>query len=241
MPRKILSLFGLFFFFNSISAFTQQENTFLLHKADSLFEIKRFTQSLDLYSELYRQNIYSPAMLLKMAYISEALKKKPETMYFLNAYYLSSGNQRTLTKMNEMAEKWEISGYEPDTNDIFYGFYYQYYNQIVLASFAFTALSFLLIIYLKKKNRTKTYAAGILFMMAITILFYLANYGSHYNKGVLFTDNVPAMAGPSPASKPLTRLHQGQRLVILKKNPDWTQIKWDGKPVYVRTHHIKTL
>src|ERR1041385_2293304 len=58
-----------------------------LKMADSLYLKKQYTQSLELYREIFDQHSYSPAMLLKMAYIEEGLGQNPMALYYINLYY----------------------------------------------------------------------------------------------------------------------------------------------------------
>jgi len=46
-----------------------------LKMADSLYGKKQYTQSLELYREIFNERNYSPAMLLRMAYIEEGLSQ----------------------------------------------------------------------------------------------------------------------------------------------------------------------
>jgi uncharacterized protein YgiM (DUF1202 family) len=59
-----------------------------LVKADSLFEQKKYTESFDLYEQILdEEQLASPKMLLKMAFIKEGLGDYSRALYFLNVYY----------------------------------------------------------------------------------------------------------------------------------------------------------
>src|SRR5690349_20257780 len=98
MASKIFSSFVLLLTSAWVSA---QSFDFQLELADSLFMEKKFTQSLEVYRQIYDQGAYSPAMLLKMAYVEEGLGHTARSLYYLDKYYLMSRDDRALEKMEE--------------------------------------------------------------------------------------------------------------------------------------------
>ena len=89
-----------------------QSHTAELKKADSLFQAKQYTQSFELYTSVLKEKQYSPAMLLKMAYIQEGLGHTSMSLYYLHLYYLASHDDQALTKMEEIASKNGLEGYQ---------------------------------------------------------------------------------------------------------------------------------
>src|SRR5882762_7573316 len=79
-----------------------QPNAYL-QKADELYKKKQFTQSFELYEQLFHQGKSSPAMLLKMAYIQEGLGHISRTLYYLTLYYKETRDERVLAKIDEIA------------------------------------------------------------------------------------------------------------------------------------------
>src|SRR5690349_20074349 len=79
-------------------AWAQSNNSPLLQHADSLFQQKRYTQSFEIYNKLFQSRQYSPAMLLKMAYVQEGLNRISQSAYYLNLYYLATQDESALTK-----------------------------------------------------------------------------------------------------------------------------------------------
>src|SRR3989337_2464064 len=98
----------------SLSTFqsSAQISGYRLKTADSLFQAKRYTQSLEHYEEILRQKQYSPAMLLKMAYVYEGLNQIGSAMYYLNLYYIATSDKSVLDKMDELATKYDLEGYQ---------------------------------------------------------------------------------------------------------------------------------
>src|SRR6185436_7100842 len=84
----------------------------VLAKADSLYSSKQYTQALDFYQLLHKSGQYTPAMLLKVAHIQEGLGRLGESLYYLNLYFLATDDQQALKKMEELAKKNNLEGYE---------------------------------------------------------------------------------------------------------------------------------
>src|SRR5689334_22771820 len=62
--------------------------------ADSLFRARQYSQSFELYKAILEQHYYSPAILLKMAYIQEGLGHLGRSMYYLNLYYQATDDKQ---------------------------------------------------------------------------------------------------------------------------------------------------
>src|SRR5688572_21789201 len=98
-----------------------------LKQADSLYLDKKYTQSLEHYQTILNQNEYTPAMLLKMAHIQEGLNRIGQALYYLNLYYLASNDKTVLTKMEELATRYNLEGYENTDADRALSFYHDYH------------------------------------------------------------------------------------------------------------------
>src|SRR5688572_27345504 len=79
-----------------------QTSSFRLKTADSLFQSRQYIQSFEHYEQILKQNQYTPAMLLKMAYVQEGLKHNGLALYYLNLYYLTTRDKTALEKMSEL-------------------------------------------------------------------------------------------------------------------------------------------
>ena len=101
--QNYLSIFCLFFLTGALNfsqpVYAQNFNA-SLKAADSLYQKKEYLRSLAVYKETLKTGRqYSPQMLLKMAYMEEALHHFSESMYYLNLYYNLHPNRNVLRKM----------------------------------------------------------------------------------------------------------------------------------------------
>src|SRR5688572_32178846 len=112
MQRQVLKILFtiqcLSYFFGAQGQIT----SFRLQQADSLYEKKQYTQSLEHYQAILERKEYTPSMLLKMAYIEEGLGRVGQALYYLDLYYLATNDKFVLEKMEELSTKFNLKGYE---------------------------------------------------------------------------------------------------------------------------------
>ncbi|MGK0488585.1 MAG: hypothetical protein ACJAXB_001769, partial [Candidatus Endobugula sp.] len=148
---KILTIlvFGLF---STIEPSYSQDFKDELKTADSLFQQKRYTQSMSLYENIVSsEQKASPAMLLKMAFIYESLEDLSNTLYTLNSYYKLTSDKKVLVKMKEMADTNNLEGYSTNDFDLFLKFFDENRNYFVLITLAL-AILILSMLYKRKKK-----------------------------------------------------------------------------------------
>ena len=131
-----------------------QEYSNEIELADSLFTQRKYTQSFEIYDKILKsENMTSPAMLLKMAYIREGLGDFSNALYYLNLYYLQTHNKRALRKMEDLAKSYNLQGYKYTDTEFFMNVFYRYYSAIF---YGLSVLVIILIAYMTyKKLRLK--------------------------------------------------------------------------------------
>ena len=162
MQSRVLKIVvaGVILFFGTIPSMAQISG-FRLQQADSLYVEKKYTQSLEHYQTILRQDQYSPAMLLKMAYIEEGLNHIGPALYYLNLYYVPTNDKTVLTKMEEVATRYNLEGYESSDADQALSFYHDYHFHITLAV-CVIAIFFVALAFSVKRKGRRPIATGIL-------------------------------------------------------------------------------
>jgi hypothetical protein len=115
--------------------------------ADSLFNNKKYTEAYAIYNDLLDEGRASSSMLLKMAFIREGLGDYSGALYHLNLNYLKTSSKRVLLKMEDLAKKHNLVGYEYTDYDYFLSFYYKYQLQITLAVLSLVLFMFFFLGY----------------------------------------------------------------------------------------------
>ncbi|ELR68708.1 hypothetical protein C900_05891 [Fulvivirga imtechensis AK7] len=208
-------------------------------QADSLFQARKYTESFEIYQHLlHKERLVSPSMLLKMAFIKEGLGDYTQALYYLNLYYLHTADKKALTKMEELAKKKDLRGYEFNDLEFFKTIFFKYFNEIVLVLLTISLLLMVLILYRKKADQ-RPVGLAISIVVVLGLLFYTLNFGKDYNRGIITQNNTYLMEGPSAGAKVVTIIGKGHRLPIGGQKDVWTQTEWEGKEAYVKQDKIR--
>jgi len=243
--QNYLGKFCLFFLiwgFNFSQPVYSQKFTGSLIIADSLYQHKEYLKSLVVYETILQNGQeYSPQMLLKMAYMEEALHHYSSSMYYLNLYYNLHPNRAVLKKMEEVAQARGLSGYKYRDIDFFLTQFKKYYMKI-LELLLVAAVIIVTFMVLKRKQTffgSNTFRLAFLFYLVL-ILVYI-NFLTFRQQGI--TQNKPAalMDKPAAAAKWLTTFSPGNRLTITGESDIWYEVKWNDKRAYIRKQNLNVL
>jgi hypothetical protein len=209
-----------------------------LKMADSLYLKKQYTQSLELYREIFDQHSYSPAMLLKMAYIEEGLGQNPLALYYINLYYEITHDPAALHKMDDMATKYNLTGYELSQTDHTLAVINENKTAITTALSAVGLVLLALMIYTLRRQKTRPYISFSFFILTVILLISFANISLVPVNGI--TKNAPAylMSGPSPGATVVGIVNEGNRLPIRGKHDVWVKVKWRDGYAYLKENQV---
>lgn len=213
-------------------------NSPLLVRADSLFKQKRYIQSLELYQKLFEDHRYTPAMLLRMAYVEEGLNNVSRSAYYLNLYYLATQDEDALVKLEELAIKNRLEGYVTDEIDGLRSFYLTHRELItyILLGVAILAMAIALTQRLVMKHKP---VGEFVTLCIVTVLFMLhIRQQSMWEKAIIAKDNTYVMNGPSAGASVLAIVRDGHRVEILGKKDVWTKVKLGESEGYIRTSSL---
>jgi len=237
MQRHLLKILVIIPLLLPIPSLFAQVSTFRLHQADSLYEKKRYTQSLEQYQTILNQHEYTPAMLLKMAFIEEGLNRVGQALYYLNLYYLASNDQFVLEKMEELAAKYNLSGYENSETDLMLSFYQDYHLHVSIALVSIAVFLISLSFYTRRKGKTPVASSISLFTVLVLLLLHV-NAPNTYASGIVGERNSYLMDGPSAGASVVSVIEEGHRMRITGKIDVWYEVKWNENTVYVRDNDL---
>lgn len=243
--QNYLSKFFLFFL-AAFLCFSQpvysQKFTKSLQQADSLFNQKEYLKSLAIYRNILESGQeYAPKMLLKMAYIEEALRHYDRSMYYLNLYYNLHPNRAVLRKMEEVAHAQGLIGYDYNDADFFRTQFRKYYMKI-LELMLIAAVGIVTVIVLKRRQaffQKPAFRVGFLLYLAF-VLYYI-NLLTFRPRGITQSTQAALMAEPSAGSAWLATLPKGNRLTITGNQDIWYEVKWQGERAYIRKKNLRLL
>ena len=209
--------------------------------ADSLFEKRKFTESLEIYENIIDEKKASPAMLLRMAYIYEGLDDLSSALISLDHYYKITADKKVLTKMKELADQNELEGY--DTSDWGYliNFYVKFRYLFVVTFLALATLILSMIYRKKKKHQEFSPGLGIGLFTVLAFIFFLVNFTGIEDKGIITGTSAYLMSGPSAGADLVEVIKDGHKVEIIDRTDIWVQIKWKGSRAFVRENNIEAL
>jgi Bacterial SH3 domain len=234
---KNLSTFVFIAFCFPVSLVGQHNNS-PLARADSLFQQKRYTQSFELYHSIFEQHQYTPAMLLKMAYIEEGLNRIAYSAYYLNLYYLATQDDAAQIKLDELSQKYRLEGYETSETDRLFTLYRQHDSEITLALSALTLFLFIAILVQGLRSPKKPRVAwGLLIVVSLLFLAHF-NFGTGQAKAIITKNNTYIMTGPSAGASVIAVVRDGHRVNIKGKKDVWVKVEWGDTHGYIKETNV---
>jgi tetratricopeptide (TPR) repeat protein len=221
----------------SFSSYSQ-EFSYRLKMADSLYVKKQYTQSLELYQQIFDAHTYSAAMLLKMAFIEEALGQNAKALYYINLYYDITHDQTALHKMDDMAARYNLSGYELSQTDHTLAIINENRTAITTALSGLCILLVGLMIFTLRRKKTRPYMSFSFFILSVILLIAFTNIDLAPANGI--TQNAPAylMSGPSAGAKVVGIVNEGNRLPIRGRHDVWVKVKWRDGYAYLKENQV---
>ncbi|WP_232058446.1 SH3 domain-containing protein [Nibribacter ruber] len=219
-----------------------QSTTEKLTRADSLYNQHQYTQAFTIYEQLLtKQRVYTPQMLLKMAYVQEGLQRYTQSMYYLQLYYSKHPSRSILKKMEEVGLQQHLQGYEYTDWDFFKTQFHKYYDKILelLLIGAVVFLTILVRRWVKKKPIAKQTQGT--FLVYVAFLFFYANFLTLGQQGLILNANVPIMTAPSAGAGLVTTAGVGHRVNIVGEQDIWYRIEWKDQTAYIRKNNLLLL
>jgi hypothetical protein len=227
--KKIIIIFFILFY--ALQGLAQQPAD-ILRKADSLFAKSKHTQAFQNYESLFKQNYFSPAMLLKMAYICESKNKFPQAQFYLSLYFKTTNDFSVLEKQQSLADKHNLAGYQlSDSARLLWmvNSYGRYFSFLVLM---LALVLFLVQVGLYKKRKSLVFPVMLIFLVGSSlVLNYLTK---PTEQGIIIASKTFAMDGPSGAANVVTQVTPGSKVEVLDRNDIWVKVSLNDKFFYVR-------
>ena len=170
----------------------------ILKKADSLYAGRQYTQAYEVYQSIQAGGRYSPSMLLKMAYIQEGLGHLGESLYYLNLYFLATDDTQALKKMEELAEKNNLEGYETDESTKILAWIQEQYSSIAFILASTGTLLLAVMFYQRKKENIRPSFAGVALTLVLALLFLHVNYSIKSERGIVSGGQTYLMSRTDP-------------------------------------------
>jgi hypothetical protein len=236
MQNSTLKFLKVFVFILLLPASSQaQQNNPLLLRGDSLFKLKRYTQSLELYQKLFEDQRYTPAMLLKMAFIEEGLNNTSKAAYYLNIYYLATQDDAVPSKLEELAQKNNLEGYSTSEINAVLTTYLNHHSLIGIILAGLAALTMAIATVQRVVYKRKPVGEFIALCLLVVLFFVHLNQPARWSKAIVAKNNMYMMNGPSAGASVIRIVRDGHRVSILGQHDVWTKVAWGEQEGYIRT------
>ena len=230
--RIIVILVTLSFFCENSYSSTQ--------KADSLFNLKRYSESKILYDSIfYKENKYSNSMLLKMATIEESLDNYEKSIYYLELFQKNKNENKVLDKINDIVDDKNLNGFENSDKKIFINIYKKYRSNIL--ALLLTLISIIFIVNLVRYFRKNVINFILPFFYISSVLSLLIINIKPPSDAIVFKDYTFIMKEPSSGSDLYSILNKGDKLIVSKDLEVWYEIILNGKKRYVRKKNVRLI
>ena len=209
-------------------------------KADSLFNLKKYSESKILYDSIfYKENKYSNSMLLKMATIEESLDNYEKSIYYLELFQKNKNESKVLDKINNIVDNKNLNGFENSDKKVLINIYKKYRNNILALLLTLSSIIFImnLVRYFRKKVANFMlpffYISSVLSLLMINI--------KPPSDAIVFKDYTFIMKEPSSGSDLYSILNKGDKLIVSKDLKVWYEIILNGERRYVRKKNVRLI
>ncbi len=223
-----------------LQSFNCQADINKLQKADSLFNTKNYQEAMKVYEDLFENDqSYSPAMLLKMAFISEGKGDYSQASFFLTKYYDTNPNPRVITKIKTLTSQSNLVGYTLSDRDRFFKFLTDLQQEITSGlAFLLIISLILLFIYKMKADKAKYYLPSFIL---IFLIFVSNNFLKDAPTGIVTGSPTLIMDKPTAGGNLIQNVDPGHRVIIKSSKDVWFEIEWGNRNAFVRKESISRL
>lgn len=241
MPNSnsiFLTKFFIFFIF-LLQSINCQADVFDIERADSLFQQRSYKEAMEIYQENYQLGIYSPAMLLKMSFISEGIGDKELATLYLSKYYDLNPNSQTISKIKNLTGQSNLVGYEVSDTERFILFLVEYKEIMVGALAVFLVISLIMLWVNGRKVSEARYYWPSIFLI---ILIFITNNFLKAPRTALITQS-PTMivSKPSAGGELVDRVEPGHRVKIRSSKDIWYEVEWKNQTAFIKKDNVTTL
>ena len=229
-----------FFLICSLIIFFDSDLKSQLIKADSLFNLNKYSESKVLYDSIfYKKNKYSNSMLLKMATIEVNLGNYEKSIYYLELFQKNKNENKVLDKINNIVDNKNLNGFENSDKKIFINIYKKYRNNILALLLTLTSIIF--IVNLVRYFRKNVVNFALPFFYISSFLSLLIINIKPPSDAIVFKDYTFIMKEPSSGSDLYSILNKGDKLIVSKDLEVWYEIILNGEKRYVRKKNVRLI
>ncbi|EIM76653.1 hypothetical protein A3SI_09318 [Nitritalea halalkaliphila LW7] len=236
--KPFFILFFLLFFSKNTQNANAQEITISLEQADAFFAAQDYQEAMEVYEVLlHEQGKFSPAMLLKMAFIAEGRGDLSAASFYLAKYYAHNNSPRVVSKIKLINGQENLRGFTVSDKEQLLSLLLLY-KEPLLGALSLLVIVFLILALLKPaRAREAAFPALVFCLLALAL-----NNGLQDPKYALI-DRMPTllMEGPSGGSRLVEKLETGHRVQVVGETDNWLRVELENETGYIRKSSLRML
>ncbi len=207
---------------------------------DSLIAIKQYQEALIICENFIKDNQKeSPALILKIAFLAEKTNEFAKALYYLHTYQKYSPSLELSDKMENLAQKYSVEGYQKSKYSLINVIYNKSYEHLPIITIFVILLMFRSIIWsnwLRNTHLPSRFAVAFLFFLMLFVL--LLNFYPVQKQVILAQDNTLIMSQPSAGGRVFAIRNKGNSYELLAEQDNWVKIMFENKKSYVKKSQI---
>ncbi len=217
-----------------------------LAKADQLYESDKYTEAIDLYTDLYQDGYYSQKMLYRLSFMHEKLDNYPEAVYYLRKTIQEYGDDEEQSIDQKIRGIIRTNGGRRlfTSNEWNFRLFFRNYQLIIYIIFGI-AIAWLCFNYLSKRKRTGTpqFVATIFAWMFFVVTGSLLFWRSFMvPTQAVIIDATSFYAEPSYAAERFERMLSLGELVTIDDREDiWCEVSAGGNAYWIPRMALREL
>ncbi|WP_317174910.1 hypothetical protein [Pararhodonellum marinum] len=205
-----------------------------------MFNQRSYQEALGIYEDLLQnEQVYSPAMLIKMAYISEGIGDYPKASFYLSKYYDYNPSPRITDKIKSLTQQNNLQGYQLSDREQFFKILVDRQSDITTLLAILLVTSLILLITLRQKANHPKYL--IPSFVLIFLLFISNNFLHVPERAIIMKNPTLIMDQPTAAGNLVRKVNIGHRVILKSKKDIWYEIEWNDKKAYIKQDDISKI
>lgn len=211
--------------------------------ADSLFQVNKYAEALNLYEDALATNTESqnPSVFLKCAFISERFGDTPKAIYYLSKYQQVYPSLLITDKITKLANEAGYAGYERNDMDTLLTFIAANYFYII-AAFLLVGVGMYYILLTKFfRNQWFLKRHSLLLALYFIGLLFVVNTPFQLKNVIVKSAKTELRKEPSGASVPVKYVKAGDRLLHLGNVDVWSRVRFQKQVYFINSTNCWTL
>jgi hypothetical protein len=221
-------------------------------EANKQYESSNYEQALTYYQTLVDEKIESSELYFNLGNTYYKLSNFPKAILFYekanklspNDKYTLNGLELARTKITDRQERTRI-GFSAWVST-FFGFTVDFWAWMSILSLLFSLVAF---VFYKRIEKTlfkstakiKMYVFGVLFILFVVVSFIKYNVEVNSNLAIVMEPSVTLKTEPNKISENTFVLHEGSKIVVLREENEWSEIRFGANEGWIENSNIEKI